>query len=66
MSTYKQYLNSIKKNTDSNFQDIPKPTPRDTQVTDTKLVKKPKANCKSIAVIDIVDYVSLDAFSEDE
>ena len=66
MSTYRQYLNSIKKATNNNFEDIPKPTPRDTQVIDTKLVKKPKANRKSIAVVDIVDYVSLDAFSEEE
>ena len=66
MSTYKQYLNSIKKTNNSNFQDIPKPTPRDTQVTDTKLVKKPKANCKSIAVVEVVDHVFFDAISEEE
>lgn len=66
MSTYKQYLNSIKKTTDGNFQDIPKHTPFDTQVIDTKLVKKPKANRKSLAVVDVVDHVFMDAISEEE
>lgn len=66
MSTYKQYLNSIKKTTNSIFEDKPKPTPRDTQVIDTKLVKKTKANRKSLAVVDVVDHVFFDAISEEE